>query len=233
MKKLQYVRIISLCVVMLAGMASTASAALAPIKNASFEAPITTGLSWGPITDWANDDRFGTGAPVGVMLASDQNRLPSGAPDGLQVAAVRECWFNQCVTRPDGTWIGSEPNKTFTLSAYLGIDTISPTQGLRPRTMMFGIYGLGVNDWLVKQDLDLSALTPGTMQYVTMSFATTPGSGIAEQGMLIGLYQTEANSLTLIDNVQLDITSVPEPASLVTLGLGLAGMVNLISRKKK
>ncbi|MHB9036630.1 MAG: carboxypeptidase regulatory-like domain-containing protein [Armatimonadota bacterium] len=177
----------------------------APIKNVSFEAPVTAGLSWGPVTDWSNDDRFGTGAPVGVMLASDQNRLPSGAPDGLQVAAVRECWFNQIVTRPDGTWIGSEPNKRFTLSAYLGIDTISPTQGLRPRTMTFGIYGLGANDWLVKQDLDLNSITPGTMQYVTMSFDTSPGSGIAEQGMIIGLYQTEANSLTLIDDVKFEI----------------------------
>lgn len=242
------VRAIALAVVMLAGMASVASAALmTEVQNGSFEAPTTTGVynsSAGEnlIPGWNLYDSYLVGGDLqGTVLGSSaDNRMPI-VPDGLQVGFARQGSFTQVVTA-NGQYgtpaYLAKVNTTYTLSAYLGIDKVF-AQDYSSKPMMFGIMGSGwvegvfTQKWLVKQDLDLSSITPGTMQEVTMSFSVTPENGLENWNLIILLQQPQAGSLTEIDDVRVDASPVPEPASLAVLGLGLAGVLGTARRRSK
>ena len=243
------VRAIALAVVMLAGMAFVASAALmTEVQNGSFEAPTTTGVYNSTagenfIPGWNLYDSYGAGGDLqGTVLGSSaDNRMPV-VPDGVQVGFARQGSFSQVVTA-NGQYGNPayllKIDTTYTLSAYLGIDKVFAQEDYSSKPLMFGVYGTGwvegvhVGQWLVKQDLDLSSITPGTMQEVTMSFSVTPGNGLENWNMIILLDQPQAGSLTEIDDVRVDASPVPEPASLAVLGLGLAGVLGTARRRSK
>jgi len=220
----------SLVLLMLMGITSIATAAPAPdLVNMSFEDPQTTGTYKGAIPGWYVYDRYGIGMDTSVMYA------PGLATDGVQVGYAREGWFAQHWVLSNGTWPATVAGNTYTFSADLGIDEASAAQGLRPRTISMCVYATpDMNTWefLAKLDLNLIDLAPGTMQHFSTSFVCAPENNNVGWSLWLGFDQTEANSLTLIDNANLDITPVPEPASLASLGLGLMGLVGVISRKR-
>ena len=175
------------------------------VLNTSFETPVTADLYKGAIDGWYVYDRYGIGMDTSVMHA------PGLATDGTQVGYAREGWFAQHWILAGGVWPATVAGNRYTLSADLGIDTVSPTQGLRPRTLSLCLYGtpdMSTWDFLAKKDLDLSTLTPGTMQHFSTSFDCTTANGNAGWSLWIGFDQTEANSLTLIDNVKLEIAPI-------------------------
>ncbi|MHB9036629.1 MAG: glycoside hydrolase domain-containing protein [Armatimonadota bacterium] len=185
-------------------------AAPIPIENPSFEQPVTSSEYWypdsiGEMPGWGYWDRYGIGTNTRCVInAANANRLPSGAPDGLQVGAAREGFFRQILY---GQTV--QANKTYTLSASLGIDTWFPTQGLIPRGTKFGLWAVTwdpsyAETELVSQTFPQGAWTYGTMSPVSTSVNIPNITPYAGWTLIVGIDQTTPNSIVEIDNVKLD-----------------------------
>jgi len=235
MKKIQFVLVLGLCAFMMMGMASLTSAAqVQDWVNGSFESPDVTGsdVVWGETPGWYTYDRYGIGfTQPGVMEA------PGLATDGTQVGVAREGWMAQHWILADGRWPGTVEGNRYTFSVDLGIDAVSPTQGLRPRTCALKIVGTpDMSYWadLAVLNLDLNNLAPGTMQRFSVSFDCLAANNNVGFTAYVGIDQTEANSMVLLDNAVYDASPiVPEPASLISLFLGVTGMLGVAARKRR
>ncbi|MHB9036628.1 MAG: glycoside hydrolase domain-containing protein [Armatimonadota bacterium] len=181
------------------------------VENWSFEEPETDAEYWypdgiGDMPGWGYWDRYGLGLSTRcVVNASHANRLPSGAPNGAQVGAAREGFFRQILS---GQTV--QAGASYTLTAYLGIDTWFPTYGLVPRGTKFALYAYqyGQNDVeLVSRTFPQGYWTQGTMAPVVMSVDIPSNSPYAGWTLMIGIDQTTANSIVEIDDVHLYVTS--------------------------
>jgi len=191
----------------LAGQAAVATPV--PITNASFEEPVTTAEFWnsyGTIPGWGYYNRYSINGDFAycVVNASHANRLPAGAPNGSQVGASREGFFRQIL---DGQTV--QANRTYTLSASLGIDTWFPNYSLIPRQTKFGLWAITYDPSyaeveLVSKTFPEGSWTYGTMNPVSMSVSIPNSSPYAGWTLVVGLDQTTSSSIAEIDNVQLD-----------------------------
>jgi len=213
----------------LALLAASANAAAITVTNHGFEDPVyAPGVSGFNHPGWTdlNGGNAGTGRTTTAQY-------PSGIPEGVNYA-----WFNQAKDTLGQTLAATlQADTTYTLTVATGWRTDLPGLGYT------NYPGYRIELWAGGTMLGFDADTTrggtgtgpaaGTWKDVTVTY-TSPSSVTPSQALEIRLLAGNAvNGGTAIqtnyDNVRLDATPIPEPASLALMGL--AGLM-MVRRKK-
>ncbi len=76
---------------------------------------------------------------------------------------------------------------------------------------------------------------PGTVLTVSFTYTLTGGTGsfVNASGNLLGTGTITLNPLPIGNSSRIDITTIPEPATMVLLGTGLAGIGAAVRKRRK
>lgn len=199
--------------------ATTASAVIIPINNASFEVAGSGVPSWSD----AGGTLRGQYAPLAPPTFN-------AIPDGTQVAYL----YNQNARIWQQTGEVLTPGRTYTLSAYIG----ERNDTFQPRTIMYILPASQLDEFAADQNTALELaftqvepadVAPGTFSQFSTVFDTTDPANAAKvaqfagENLVVG-FVAAANGETDLDLVSFSYTAVPEPAALSLLALGGAAM---------
>lgn len=195
--------------------ATTASAGVVTVVNASFEDPVVSGPSW--ITDTATG--WQTNPGQSGVLNPTAGGFGGAAPDGIQVG-----WTlgNASLIQDVGAVIAA--GQTYTLSVDVGARSDGVAFGNYQLILGYGGHDLATTTIFGFID---TPVTPAAGTYALASVSGLAPAGTSGLHLLIFL---DGNTIVtgqagsdLFDKVSLTASSVPEPGSLtLLLGLGLA-----------
>ena len=213
------------------GLAGTACATPITIDNASFESPDISAVPHytSPIAgiwvtyldDWTGTYAAGTLRPMNAEFNED-------VPDGAQIAYTNGPAISQTLTEELAA------NTLYTLSVYVGTRVDTTFAGYSIDLLAGGVSLANINS--------NSSLAParGDWELVTLSYLSpsvvSPGQvlGIRLDDLVdAGLYggtQVNFDMISLDATAQGSGTPVPEPATMLLFGTGLAGLVSLRRR---
>ncbi|MCP4378672.1 MAG: PEP-CTERM sorting domain-containing protein [bacterium] len=205
--------VILLAVGMLVALTGTVHGAAISITNASFEDDAVADDFWSggvPPTGWTdpageasvNDGTFGS---LFTLVA---------IPDGRQYAGIRR---SDVLTQDVGTVAATT---TYTLTVALGDES-----GLGGRPAEKYELRILVDDAEVATsgEIDGAAIADGTFVDYQVQWTSTTGGGTLE--IELSHYGTDADRQGYFDDVRLDGTLVPEPATMSLLALGGIGVL--------
>lgn len=213
-------RFVSLIFSLAIVLSSTSSLIAGPLTNGSFEDPVLP-----------NDGRFDNTVPTGWTVYTDQtcnpqmSRYASGGvpvPDGVQYAQI------QTTAGIAGTYAGFY--QTFDVipgAPYIISGWFRPLSGTSVARVGVDLTGATTRpeSW--------GAMLDGAVSQVWTEFsfevtATGPSMTIFLDHQQTG---TKAGRATAFDGIKVEV--VPEPASVVSLLGGLAGLLGCVARRRK
>lgn len=193
-----------------AGIASSASAALVPLTNASFE---TDGMYSGTVTGWTKAPAWGQ-----VIVEPDGFVSPHVLPaDGIQHVVLGPA--TSLVSDSTQLLTGSDVDALVTLNVAVGNRSGLSTAAANSQINIL-LDGASV------ASTTLAAL-PAVGEWVELSVTYSVQAGDVGKALGVSLANIGGgwwdDSRLHVDNVRMDLTAVPEPASMGLLGLcGLA-----------
>ncbi len=212
---------------------TTASAANIPVPNFSFENPSVSGSNGGvngnttAVTDWT----------IGVSGAGvdDGAGVQTGAfaviPDGVQTA-----YFNSNISG-DIVSLTLTPG-TNTLPTVVGGDAYTLTVAVAHRdtvpagTVTIQLLANGVS--VASNSVVFTGTMGGTFNDLSATLTAAESASLAGEQLSINLFDTNTDnafSQAGVDDVRL--TVVPEPSSVVLLGLSAVGLLLSARRRSK
>jgi hypothetical protein len=197
--------------VSLLGWGMAANAAIVPVINASFESPPTAVFTPGLITGWilttpTEQGVFNPGAfpPAGIT-----------ATDGVQTAYLNTGNISQTLPAL------LTANTAYTLRVDVGDRADIGFPGYRVRLL--------AGATLLAEEFSLVPTTGFLTS--TVNFTALPGNPALGQPLTI---QLVSNGVQVnFDNVRLDASPIPVPASLAVWGVGALGLGLVYRRRKK
>lgn len=193
-------------------LAGGAKADLIPVVNAGFEAT--------PLADGA----FTRVAPPGWTLVGTGGTFhpsvrdfPGGAPEGQNTGYSSGGSLSQTLVSPLQAGV-------YTLRVEVGDSFFTPFPGYKIELL--------AGSFLLAQDNNSLAPANGTFLTSTVMFAATAGD--ARLGQPLSIRLTSSGSETNFDNIRLDFapSAVPEPASVMMLGIGALGLLGYDLRRR-
>lgn len=211
----------TLLIVLFGAFTGLSQAASVTIQNPGFEAPNLT--AGGPT--WSNDLATGGGWLNQDNTANSGNSFIEAiggfSAEGAQHIGMESAWgIGQ------DTGILFEANTRYTLTVAVGNRNagFSPVGNVSQYGLVDGIGGIYASD-----SLDASTLATGTFADApALVFDVATGSPLIGQPVIVGLASAGAGRAHF-DNIRLDASAIPEPAS--SLLAGLAGLM-LLRRKR-
>jgi len=193
-------------------LASSTSAGIVTVLNFSFENPVTDGTTNPSATDWTNVGSVG-------VVHNDHSSLsgPIEAQDGVQALFANT---------------GGSVSQSFASELLTAGTTYDLIVGVGTRTGDTAAYVLEIRaggDVLST----VSATFPDTGGFtdVPLSYLATGAEASINMPLEIRIASTQVQ--TLFDNVRLTSTpAIPEPSSLVLVGLGMLGLLGYRRRQK-
>ena len=200
-------------------MAGMASAVPITIENASFESFVLAESVWNTTVEgWVTN----TSIHSGTYHPPDGKYTGNIVPDGHQVAFSNYYDISQ-ILQDDLT-----SDTVYTLSAYVGWRLDIPS--FPNYTMELWASGVQL------ASISTPVQTIGTWDLITLSY--TSGGGVTA-GQALEIRLDSSASQVNFDMIGLDATPVsasapvPEPATMLLFGTGLAGLVGTRLRRKK
>lgn len=187
---------------------SAASAASVTVQNPSFETPGGGSAVYTPATGWVGNSFSEISADVGITTGG------TGARYGGQESG-------SSMTQDLG--VSFAPSTKYTLQVSIGN---RPGTSNPDGTATFGLTAGGADVGTftaVAVETTVTAATFGEFSYI---FTTGPTAPTGNVGVRLGAVGGRA----LYDNVRLDATAVPEPATAGLAGVALAG---LLARRRR
>ena len=193
-----------------------------PIINASFEQGLRPvhGIEgdYGatPINGWVANGSVGTLAPSAVSFSGD-------IPDGNSVAWVNE---NSSISQYLNHTVNA--GNTLTLAVDVGLRLDVPDSGA------FSIEILAGGNQLTSISSEVGSLTVGEFQTWSLSYDIVNNDPFIGQQLSIAFHNLSALQVNF-DNVHFDndLTPVPEPATVLLFGIGLAGLAGYRKKSKR
>lgn len=230
--------LVSSAACLLAGLwAGAAGAASVPVPNFSFESPaVADGVADFTIPSWTQvgSGSFQAGVynptPTGFAGTAGAGNLPAPAA-GPQGAFTNTGGIGGVKLVTAGTLATIQPNTTYTLTVALGVRTDFPVAGVLLGNAYVDLLANGSAPVGAALGLDANTLPVGSFQDYSVTFSTGASGGVVGQALTADIgYVATSNSGIMMDNVRLDASSVPEPA---TLGVLLVGGVALMGRRRR
>jgi PEP-CTERM motif len=187
-----------------------ARAGMIPVVDAGFEDEVLgVGNSISVAPGWV----LGNGG--GGILHPDLSMFPGGAPEGLNVAFSNGGYFSQ------------------TLAAVLELGTYSlmVDVGRRGDNTPFGGYTIQLLAGSVVLAEDNDTLIPPAGTFLTSIITYDATARDPNLGQSLTIVLTSLGVQTNFDDVRLSLASVPEPGSLLTLGIGAAFVLGYARRR--
>lgn len=201
------------------------------VTNGSFEAssPAVKSYFAGNVPGWSGGSKLTFIAPPGTADNASQylavyGPFPATSPDGgnFILADGDRNYSSAFYQTISGLTVGSSYTLTFWQAAgqqrgFTGPTTEQWKVSFGGDTQYSSLYSLpqgGVGPW---QQQTMTFIASAASQVLTFLAVGTPGG---------------APPISFLDGVSLEATSVPEPATLGLMGLGLAGLVAARRRRK-
>ncbi|MDB5295834.1 MAG: hypothetical protein JWO31_1817 [Phycisphaerales bacterium] len=200
-----------------------AAAAPVPLLNASFESPaLADGVATLTVPSWTQggtgSNQSGVYNPTTAAFAgasSGAGNLPAPAA-GPQAAFMNTGGIGSA-TLTSATPLGAILASTkYTLTVALGVRSDFPAAGVRLDNvyveMTAGASGASLTGAYLA--FDANTLPAGSFKDYAVTFSTGASGNVIGQALSVDMgYQSTTNSGVMADNVRLDASPVPEPAT--------------------